>query len=74
MTQYELAERSGIHRQAIAKLELGERQPTWETVQALARAVGVKCTAFETQPAEAPAPPARKTRKRKGRSDESEGL
>jgi transcriptional regulator with XRE-family HTH domain len=67
MTQHELAERSGVHRQTIARLELGTREPTWETVQALARALGVSCQAFETQPAEAETPPAKKTpRKRKG--------
>ena len=66
MTQHELAERSGIHRQAIAKLELGDRQPTWETVQALARALGVDCKVFETQSAEAEMRRAKKTRKRKG--------
>jgi DNA-binding XRE family transcriptional regulator len=47
---------TGIHRQTIAQLETGVRQPTWETVQALARALGVDCKAFETQPAEAETP------------------
>jgi transcriptional regulator with XRE-family HTH domain len=49
MTQIQLAERSGMHRQGIAKLELGEREPTWATVQALAAALGVDCTAFQDQ-------------------------
>jgi transcriptional regulator with XRE-family HTH domain len=63
MTQTELAERAGSHRQTIAQLETGVRKPTWETVQALARALGVSCQAFET---EQPEPPAKKGRKRKG--------
>jgi transcriptional regulator with XRE-family HTH domain len=67
MTQTELAERAGSHRQTIAQLETGVRKPTWETVQALARALGVSCQAFETDsPAEQPEPPAKKGRKRKG--------
>jgi transcriptional regulator with XRE-family HTH domain len=66
MTQHELAARSGVHRQTIATLEAGERVPSWDTVQALARALGVDCKAFETLPAEAETPPAKKTnRKRK---------
>jgi transcriptional regulator with XRE-family HTH domain len=62
MTQFELAGRSGLNRQSIAKLELGERQPSWETVQLLARALGVGVAAFDEDQAEAPA---KKTRKRK---------
>ena len=31
----------------VAKLEQGVREPTWATVQALARALGVDCTAFQ---------------------------
>jgi transcriptional regulator with XRE-family HTH domain len=46
MTQYELADRSGLHRQTIARLELGERQPSWETVQILADVLGVDFSAF----------------------------
>jgi transcriptional regulator with XRE-family HTH domain len=64
MTQHELAERSGVHRQTIAQLETGVRQPTWETVQALARALGVDCKAFETQSTESE-PPVKKKGKKK---------
>jgi transcriptional regulator with XRE-family HTH domain len=66
MTQHEIAERSGVHRQTIAQLETGKRQPTWETAQTLARALGMDCKAFETQPAEEPAK--KTTRKRKEKS------
>jgi transcriptional regulator with XRE-family HTH domain len=68
MTQHELAEKAGMHRQTIAQLETGVRKPTWESVQALAKALGVDCTAFQTddQP-EAAAPPPPAKRKRKGK-------
>jgi transcriptional regulator with XRE-family HTH domain len=55
LTQQELAGRTGLHRQAIAKLETGITRPTWDTVQALARALGVSCEAF-CEEAAAPAP------------------
>jgi transcriptional regulator with XRE-family HTH domain len=54
-TQAELAEEAGLHRFGIAKLEQGVRQPSWETVQALAKVLGVDCTAFAEAPAERPA-------------------
>ena len=61
LTQPELAEKAGMNRFGIAKLEQGAREPTWATVQALARALGVNCTAFEdavsTPPVEEPKPP-----------------
>jgi transcriptional regulator with XRE-family HTH domain len=78
MTQRELAERSGLHRVAIANLERGERHPTWETVLLLARALGIGVELFADEslplPENAPPPergrppraaPARKPRKRK---------
>lgn len=41
-----LAEAAGLHRQAIYKLESGERNPAWSTVQALANALGVSTEVF----------------------------
>jgi DNA-binding XRE family transcriptional regulator len=64
MTQHELAERSGIHRQTIARIELGDHQPSWQTALALARALGVNCLAFQEDAGQAEAPPAKKGRKR----------
>jgi transcriptional regulator with XRE-family HTH domain len=46
ITQYQLAKRAGLTKQALSRLELGERQPFWATVQALAKALGVSCDAF----------------------------
>ncbi len=62
LTQTELAEKAGLHRQAIAKLELGERQPAWETVRSITKALGVSCEAFEGEPA---VNPPRKPRKKR---------
>jgi transcriptional regulator with XRE-family HTH domain len=53
LTQEELAERSGVHRQTIARLELGTRKPTWETVLILADTLGVSIEAFRPEPAPA---------------------
>jgi transcriptional regulator with XRE-family HTH domain len=52
ISQQELADKAGMHRFGVAKLERGERKPTWDTVQALAKALGVSCEAFTQEPAE----------------------
>jgi transcriptional regulator with XRE-family HTH domain len=65
LSQRELAERAGMNQFGVAKLEQGVREPTWATVQALARALGVRCTAFEGT-ADTPRRPAPKRRRRKG--------
>lgn len=59
LSQGELAERAGIHRVQVNRLESGERSPNWTTVLALARALNVTCEAFD----EGPKP--RRSRKRK---------
>jgi transcriptional regulator with XRE-family HTH domain len=41
LSQYALAKRSGLTKQALSRLELGEREPTWQTVQLLALALNV---------------------------------
>jgi transcriptional regulator with XRE-family HTH domain len=55
-TQTELAEKAGLTRDGVAHLEQGRRKPSWETVLALAAALGVSCEAFTTPPAEREAP------------------
>jgi transcriptional regulator with XRE-family HTH domain len=40
-TQYELGVRSGVQPNTIARLEQGKAGPTWATVRALAKALGV---------------------------------
>lgn len=46
MSQYRLAQESGVSKQALSQLEKGSSQPSWETVQALCKALGVSCEAF----------------------------
>lgn len=46
LSQKSLAEKAGLHPMALAKLEQGQRGPAWETVQALAKALGVTCLEF----------------------------
>jgi transcriptional regulator with XRE-family HTH domain len=63
LTQVELAAAAGLHRFAVAKLEVGSRQPTWATVQALARALDVEVTAFVIAPPPEAEKPSRQKRK-----------
>jgi transcriptional regulator with XRE-family HTH domain len=56
LSQYELARRSGVSRQALSCLEMGTREPVWATVQRLALALGVDCRAFTDPDLELPAP------------------
>ena len=42
MTQEDLARRSGVSRDVIARLELGEREPSVRTLAGLARALGIR--------------------------------
>jgi transcriptional regulator with XRE-family HTH domain len=41
LSQYELARRTGLTRQTLSRLEMGDREPSWGTVQLLALALGV---------------------------------
>jgi transcriptional regulator with XRE-family HTH domain len=68
LTQGQLAEKAGLHRQGIAKLEMGDREPAWGTVQALAKALGVTCSAFEEADAETAKPSKPRGRPKKGAS------
>jgi transcriptional regulator with XRE-family HTH domain len=70
VSQYALAKMTGLTNQAVTYLEAGERQPTWETVQRLAKALGLDCTAFADEglvlPVYKPGKPGRKP-KQKGK-------
>lgn len=46
LTQYRLAQLSGIGRQFIAELERNEKRPGWDTVCKLADALKVSMDAF----------------------------
>lgn len=50
LSQQALADRAGMHVQAVAKLEQGLREPSWATVQALATALDVGVEAFLPKP------------------------
>jgi transcriptional regulator with XRE-family HTH domain len=59
LSQKELAERSGVKQNSISQLEAGDRNPIWETVIALADALGVSCDDFRRSPASEPEAPRR---------------
>jgi transcriptional regulator with XRE-family HTH domain len=69
LSQADLADRAGMHRFGVAKLEQGLREPAWATVQALAKALGVTCLAFTDEASALPAVPEgeRPTEPRSGR-------
>ncbi len=46
LNQDDLADRAGLYKFSVAKLEQGVREPTWATVLALAHALGVEVGAF----------------------------
>ncbi len=56
-TQYRLAQLSRLSKQTLSRLELGLTQPSWETVQALARGLGVSVEAFVIEPEDLPEVP-----------------
>jgi transcriptional regulator with XRE-family HTH domain len=64
LTLEKLAGLSGMHFQAIHRLERGERLPSWETVCGLADALGVPLDAFRDNGA---APPTRRPARRPGK-------
>lgn len=52
LTQTELAEKVGVGRDAVARWEANNREPSWSNVVQLAKALGVSCEAFQDQQAE----------------------
>ena len=61
LSRKQLATKAGMRSEAgIRNLEQGIRSPGWDTVLALAEALGVDCTAFTAEPEERePAKPGR---------------
>jgi transcriptional regulator with XRE-family HTH domain len=55
LSAYALAKASGLSKQAVSTLESGASKPSWETVQKLAKALGVGCDAFMDGSLELPA-------------------
>jgi len=67
LSQYALAALTGLSKQALSYLELGDREPGWDTVQRLALALGVDCRFFmdEGIVMPEPVPPGKPGRPRK---------
>lgn len=81
LSQPELAAKAGMHKFGIAKLERGDREPSWSSVVALTKALGVDCREFLPADGEAavhsPAPvaeaapsPAKRGRPRKAPAEQ----
>jgi transcriptional regulator with XRE-family HTH domain len=67
LSRKELAERAGLQSEAgIRDIEQGLRLPTWPTVVALCKALGVPCDAFLQPPGEPAAPATGRPRKGPG--------
>jgi transcriptional regulator with XRE-family HTH domain len=49
LTQEALARAANVSLSTVVKLERGAVKPAWDTVRALARALGVSCQAFEDE-------------------------
>ena len=70
LSREQLADRAGMKVNGVRDLEQGVRSPRWETVLALAEALGVECTAFTQEPGELP--PARPGRPKKADAEGQE--
>lgn len=51
LSQAALGEAAGMTRGGVAQLEAGRRRPSWDSVQALCKALGVDCREFQEPPA-----------------------
>jgi transcriptional regulator with XRE-family HTH domain len=67
MSQAEIGRRTGLSKQTISDLLLDKWPPSWETVQKLARALGVTCEAFADDPEPAVRQPPATKKKAAGR-------
>jgi DNA-binding XRE family transcriptional regulator len=70
MSQGQLAKAAGLSQAAISDLEQGRRQPAWETVRKLCRAMQVPCTEFDSDDEDADEPNRGRGRPPKPASDE----
>ena len=83
LSQQDLADRTGMNRFGVSKLERDKYVPSWVIVQKIARALGTNCLAFEGttvvgqegdagEPEEPPAKPARGRPKKQPPASEGE--
>jgi transcriptional regulator with XRE-family HTH domain len=63
LSREQLAAAAGVSLRAVVQWELGEREPGWFNILALAEALGEDCTAFTRPPAERPPPAPGRPRK-----------
>jgi transcriptional regulator with XRE-family HTH domain len=72
ISMYELAKRSNVSAASLSRYEEGDRDPQWQTVVKLARALGVSVSEFDASedvdpepppPPPPPAPPRRRGKK-----------
>ena len=61
-------------KQALSHLELGTREPTWETVQRVALALGLDCRSFTDPTITLPAEPAEGEKPKRGRPRKVEAV
>lgn len=74
LSMYALAQKSGVSKQALSRLELGESEPTWDTVQKLALALGIECTEFKDPNITIPAPVPEGEKRQRGRPPKNADL
>jgi transcriptional regulator with XRE-family HTH domain len=77
LSQYEVAKRAGLTRQTLSRLEMGDREPGWQTVQLLAHVLGATCTDFldpaVKPPADVPGPRPRGRPRKPDATDQKKG-
>jgi transcriptional regulator with XRE-family HTH domain len=73
LSQKQLADAAGLSQRAVSHWEQNLRQPTWDAVQALCRALGVDCTAFQADDPGSEFQPAPRGRPRKPAREQTSG-
>ena len=69
LTREQLGAAARVSVRAVVQWELGEREPGWFNMLALAAALGVDCRAFAAEPADRPPPAVGRPRTRPAEGD-----
>src|SRR5579862_8493426 len=72
LSREQLAAAAGVSVRGVIQWELGEREPGWFNMLALAEALGVKCDAFTQAPADLPPPKPGRPRKASANAEATE--